>query len=50
MDKCHGLQVASASLLAREGRSLEDNANVLQISFENKVTMVIDCFEIFLKS
>ena len=31
MDKCHGLQVAAACLLAREGKSLENNANVLQV-------------------
>ena len=31
VDICHGLQVASACLLARERKSLENNANVFQV-------------------
>ena len=31
VDNCHGLQVVSACLLARERKSLENNANVFQI-------------------
>ena len=31
MDQCHGQQIESTHSLAREGRSLENNANVLQI-------------------
>ena len=31
VDNCHGLQVVSACVLARDGKSLENNANVFQI-------------------
>ena len=49
MDQCHGQQIKCTHSLSREGKSLENNANVFQISVWQQVTVIIDCFEVFIE-
>lgn len=48
MDGGDGFATFSPSFLARQGKSLEDNAYILSVRFFGKqVTVIIDCFEMF---